>query len=456
MIFYREKTKTEEQYMESTEVDNLFIGEFMIGAPEQYVKIYLLALMNSKYGEPLDNERIANILGLGSENAKVVEEAWKYWEGIGLIERHLLTNSQGTREAIKFKNLKFMFANMRNGASTGSDASRSIDTPKSREFPIDMKVAREIIFKIEKLLGKTMSRKELELVNEIVYDGGYSNELIELAIEKTMEMDFPSVYSIKRKLDDWKNEGLMTASEVIEHIQDSSMRFHQYREIMGYLGIRRNPSMVEKEFMDKWFDEYHMTMEDIKKVSKRTFGAAVPSIKYMEKIIESDRSIGEASIKQGNGNPNGDKGSSIKQNKDAYQIDVKILEDVNEDLILQNYMLHKRDEMDRQAKETKEMLMKQIPELSQIESDISNARRKRLTCLYSENAQEQLVKIEFELQKLYSKRKETLEAHGYKEDCYEKKFMCNFCHDSLETDGIACSCKAERIREAIEWARKER
>ena len=65
MGFYREKIQ--DYFLLDTAVENLFINEYMKSAPENYVKVYLFALMYADLGVSLTNGDIAKALGLEPE-----------------------------------------------------------------------------------------------------------------------------------------------------------------------------------------------------------------------------------------------------------------------------------------------------------------------------------------------------------------------------------------------------
>ena len=82
MNFRREEIK--EYYLLDTDVENIFINEYMASAPGDFVKVYLFALMYAGVRESLDNDMIARQLSMKVED---VEKAWAYWESMGVIRK---------------------------------------------------------------------------------------------------------------------------------------------------------------------------------------------------------------------------------------------------------------------------------------------------------------------------------------------------------------------------------
>ena len=82
MDFKRERVK--DYFLLDTSVENMFINEYMISAPGEYVKVYLFALMYADLGETISNEMIAKHLNIEHED---VLKAWTYWENMGVIRK---------------------------------------------------------------------------------------------------------------------------------------------------------------------------------------------------------------------------------------------------------------------------------------------------------------------------------------------------------------------------------
>ena len=101
MGFKKEKTK--EYYLLDTPVENLFINEYMTGAPGDYVKVYLLALMNAELGVSLSNEDIAKQLAMNIED---VLKAWTYWENLGVIRKTNISRENLLEYDVEFVLLK--------------------------------------------------------------------------------------------------------------------------------------------------------------------------------------------------------------------------------------------------------------------------------------------------------------------------------------------------------------
>ena len=78
------KVKVKDYFQLDTSVENMFINEYMVSAPGDFVKVYLFALMYCNLGSEFTNEDIAKHLNLDYED---VLKAWTYWEKMGVIRK---------------------------------------------------------------------------------------------------------------------------------------------------------------------------------------------------------------------------------------------------------------------------------------------------------------------------------------------------------------------------------
>ena len=80
MNFKTERIK--DFYLLATEVENIFINEYLPQAPGDYVKVYLYALLYAKQQTEITHYGLAVQLGLKDSD---VDLAWQYWERMGVV-----------------------------------------------------------------------------------------------------------------------------------------------------------------------------------------------------------------------------------------------------------------------------------------------------------------------------------------------------------------------------------
>ena len=67
------KQNVSNYYLYDTQVENLFIAEYMASAPGEYVKAYQLASMYAQLNMPADDRMIARAVGMAPEK---MPECW--------------------------------------------------------------------------------------------------------------------------------------------------------------------------------------------------------------------------------------------------------------------------------------------------------------------------------------------------------------------------------------------
>ena len=91
-----------------TPVENLFIQEFMLKAPGDFVKVYLYGLKQCYHSSQSENsiESFARALCL---EEKVVENAFLYWERQGIIRVY---KDENQSLSIEYLNIKVLYTSM--------------------------------------------------------------------------------------------------------------------------------------------------------------------------------------------------------------------------------------------------------------------------------------------------------------------------------------------------------
>ena len=120
------KGKVKDFYLLTTDVETIFINEYLPAAPGDYVKVYLYGLLYAQTGADMDARTFAQQLRLPDET---IRQAWEYWESMGAVRRvkgksggaDTAVPAAGMQEDIEFRNLRAMMYG--NGGMEGSRAS---------------------------------------------------------------------------------------------------------------------------------------------------------------------------------------------------------------------------------------------------------------------------------------------------------------------------------------------
>ena len=240
------KKKVNEFYLLDTNLENIFISEYMAGAPGDYVKVYLFALMYAQSEHYMDNETIAKELGMEVED---VLKAWSYWESMGTVVKHFEDPKDRFNYVVEFISLKEQLY------CPEKEKTREDKSIKIADRLADMDI-KGMLQSIEQIKGKMLTGTEPATIISWIDDLNVTPDLIIYAYtycKKVQKKD--AVQYVGAVLDSWIKEGLFTKEQVETHLQETDMRHYLYKRVMKALGLNRNATENDSNVMDSWFDE---------------------------------------------------------------------------------------------------------------------------------------------------------------------------------------------------------
>ena len=407
------KQNIQNYFLYETHVENLFISEYMPSAPENAVKVYLLALMHAEQNLPLDDAALARKLGLSAED---IADAWDYWKSCGLVRRTAASAERPEEINTEFLNIKE--AAFGNRADAGS-------APENAPFALDDEQLSRLLRDVEVATGRLLESREPEEIASWISEYGMQPELILLGYKYcTQRSKSNRCRYVGSVLKDWIARGLTTAEAAQDSINADDRHHVYYRAVMKELGFARNASEPEKRIMDKWFDELGFSLDDVKGAIAKTTGTGNPNINYVNTVL-----LGMYQEQAGTSSP------VTKENiKDRIEELYKSIRKANEEKTaqIQSEIFAKIPRIKDIVEEQKECsiniskaLFKGASGAAQIETI-----KKRMQCLAEEKAS-------------------LLRQAGYEQDALEVKYDCSKCKDTgVLDDGGRCSCynqKAERL-----------
>ena len=170
------KAKVKDFYLFSTDVENIFINEYMPGAPGDYVKVYLYGLLYAQTGAAMDDATFAKQLRLSPE---AVGQAWKYWEEMGVVRCHRRETAADPREVcdVEFRNLRAMMYG--SGETQPQDAAPESKTTERIADKLRNREVKDFILDLENSTGRLFDpQKELPEILSWEKDFHTSKELI--------------------------------------------------------------------------------------------------------------------------------------------------------------------------------------------------------------------------------------------------------------------------------------
>lgn len=256
-----------------TPVDNLFISEFMLCAPSDFVKVYIYALMQCYIGMDFELDSMAKDLSMDCEN---VTSALMYWVRKGLMKK------QGDH---------YIFESPRsvvycNGVAKGDALSHY------KEFNTALS---------EIMAGRLLVPADFEMAYDWIEIYGMSREcvleMVHYAVTEKYKAGIKVSFNTLNKLAaSWEDKGIKTAQQAREYINSHNSMTVQAKKILSHLGQFRNPTRDESKLLKKWTIDYGFDTDTILGCCSEMVYSKSPSFALLDTIVEKYHDKGARDI----------------------------------------------------------------------------------------------------------------------------------------------------------------
>jgi len=395
-------------YLYDTQVENLFISEYMPAAPEGYVKLYLAALMSAQSGRPFGREELSGQLsGLASS----WDDCWAYWEAQGIARRKYPDPADRTVYHVELLSLReAAFGRRTPGIELAPQKAVSLD---------DKKLAR-LYTDVEAAAGRLLEPGEPEEIASWIGDYSIDPDVIifgyRFCTEKRRSSRCRYVGTVVK---DWKSKGLVCVADVEEYLSEMDRHYDLYRKVCHQLGFHRNPTEAEKKIMDVWFDQWNFSMDNVLEACNRTSGISNPNINYVNSVL---------------------KGWYEEQHADP-------LKSVNVFALVEKSYERDREENNRKTEERRHKVVTEIPRISAIMNEMREIGMRRSRGFLKGLSQTELDADRRKMAQLQEEKKTLLQQAGFPENAIDKIYTCPKCRDTgLLEDGSRCSCYDSKLQ----------
>ena len=445
--------KERDIFLHSTKVENLFISEYLPDAPGDYVKVFLFGLMHSQYDLEPNRQELSRLLGLSADE---IGEAWIYWETRGLVRivRERDENNEEVCRIIFRRKTDELYGKMnepkpvQEPAVPEEDMSLyvSIDDMDYDEV-IDSKLVdrrlRELYEKYQVTTGRTISRQEISKIEDAIKVYGIEPEIFDFAVDYCADLEKYSVDYIFKVALRWTEDGCRTVEEAKRLLDKHSRRNDGYRQVFRALGFNRLPAPIDREIMDRWFDELGCSLAEVLDACSAAAGIREPNLKYVNKVIENRRlekgGINTRLPKDSSGNVSEDSSAA----GEGSPVSRKVLADYYE-------YIRDKDEKEREARVME--VLRKVPGMKAVFEAESNVNSKMLSLRPGADNLDARQRLRAERISIEESRKQLLAENGFPVDYLTRKYRCSICRDTGYTDeGMVCSCCRERAAEAYRW-----
>ncbi len=416
--------RDENWYLKDTELENIFINEYMTQAPGDYVKIYILALMYAKMGSDISNETIAKSIGIEEED---VLKAWNYWEDQGTVIKHPKEGAGRFDYDVEFVSLK-----------TASKAGDEMLVSETKVSPLEDEELKGLYRLIEQITGRTLSGTELKAIEEWLAELDTDPEIIIYAYNYCKSKDKDNYRYVGAVVKNWAEEGLKTAEQVEKHLAQNDERNYLYRRVFKSMGFDRNWTEKEQMLMDTWFDDMGFSIDRVLDACGKCSGISNPNLNYVNKVLQN----WHEQAAELEGTPAEGAGKRISMS-----------------IVLKYYEYLKTKE-EKQAATKRTEIYKKIPRIKQIEEELKNCSMsisKTMVGLGSSDRDKEIKRLRAKAEDLTAEKAFLLTDNNYRYDYMDVKYKCDLCKDTGITEtGQRCECFSQRMKEAVEWQKHQK
>ncbi|MBP3429031.1 MAG: DnaD domain protein [Clostridia bacterium] len=279
---------------DATPVENMFIAEYMLRAPGDFVKVYLYGLMHCYH--PSKRMSLAAMARDMDMTEEEVERAFRYWERDGLVRR------------VGDNPVAYAYANL-----------KQLTLTRAQE-PSQQLYDRAFAEAIETTLSnQELSPSDYNTIYDWVDILELPKEIVIMLLQKEKEESSNGRVSLKyadNRAHEWARDGIRTEEQVNRFIIQGKKREQELRRLLKRLGLRRNPSEDDKALYNKWIDDWGFTEDTIQAACKETTKGA-PTMAYLDGILLRQHQLGR------NGNDN--LTQKLKQEADESSFAKKLL-----------------------------------------------------------------------------------------------------------------------------------
>lgn len=249
-----------------TPLENIFIQEFMLRAPGDFVKVYIYGLSQCYNGHHMDISSFARDLNMEKD---MVENAFQYWERQGILK---LEWNKNTISSIQYYNIKDVVYN------------KNYNIEKTLYKYKDFNQNLQLIFG-----SRLLTPQEYIKIYDWIEVLNLPKEVILMMIQFYLSKKGPnlSINYLDKVAIQWAKDSIDTLQKAEEYIQTSENCYKDTVAVLKYLGIHRAPSKVELELYKKWRDVWGFSLNSILQACRETAKVQSPNFAYLDKVLEN-------------------------------------------------------------------------------------------------------------------------------------------------------------------------
>lgn len=240
------KYSTEYIASSKTEVDNIFINDYLPFADPVAVKVYLFGLYKCSSPSSFDNtiESFSNQLNMSQDD---ILACFEYWQEQGLVQ------------VLKTVPVQIRYIPLNNVLTANK-------LYKPEKYQVFNQQAQEI-FEGKREISKTEYGEYYDFLERYHVEQEALLMIMKYCVDsKKSAVGYNYILTVAKN---WANEGITTALQVEEKLTSFLQKEDEIQTIFKIIGIKRNAYVEERAMFDKWTNDYGFNMDTILYISKK-------------------------------------------------------------------------------------------------------------------------------------------------------------------------------------------
>ena len=267
------KFSTEYVANNKTEVDNIFLNDYLPSAPENAVKVYLYGLYLCSSNIQNDNtiEKFSKHLNLDEDE---IIACFSYWQEEGLVQ--ILSTRPIEIRYIPLKNII-------SGTKLFKPEKYEVFNRQAQElFDGAREITKNEYYEYYDFLERTHMEQEALLM------------IIKYCIDnKKANVGYNYILTVAKN---WANEGILTSDAVEEKLCQFEQNTKEIGLLADALGIKRNTYIEEKSLFKKWTEELNYTNDVLLYLAKNLKKKSHASFEKLDNVVMKYFSLGLFSV----------------------------------------------------------------------------------------------------------------------------------------------------------------
>lgn len=256
----------------TTELENLFIEEFVPHAPLLPLRVYLLGLQLLQKKQSPDLALLAKRLGVEISDVKA---AFEYWKDLGLVR---FSASRTDEVDIHYQSVRDLFL------SNNYQLKRPLSSLEQGAL------YNELFSYINEVLVTPATEIERSAVIDYLRGKDVPRELVREAFRENA-MQYARGQKVVNLLRYWQDNGIASLEDLTVFKERFNQRELNYKQVLRALGHPyQQPTQADKDCVDTWLDEYAFSIEEIlEKIKEITMNKRNPSMSYLHAAFRNEK-----------------------------------------------------------------------------------------------------------------------------------------------------------------------